>query len=326
MFLFRRWSKESAVRGSSTSLRTSGQSRLEPREFGEDASERVAFCTIQPYSPSLHHNRYIDCTVGAACTAPSPARLAGSRAQFDLATRFSSPGNLPSLKPFSRLRWQPYRARGDCCPPGKGCNRASPSSRDEAGVSQPLLHRTQERGSPTNPGSASLEPGFAQAHVQDADAQAHYQMHPAPGYVCSDQPEGRLHSCFDPSVTQTVPTVCVRGSGMAVQGPPSRPLPVSPCLYEGHRGRPYPLREVGVRVPNYLDDWPILAQSKEQLCDHRDLVLWHLSQLGHRVNWEKNKLSPVQRIFFRCGVRLVSEAPGAYDIRSCSHAARVASH
>ncbi len=25
--------------------------------------------------------------------------------------------------------------RGDCCPPGKGCNRAGPSSRDEAGVS-----------------------------------------------------------------------------------------------------------------------------------------------------------------------------------------------
>ncbi len=35
--------------------------------------------------------------------------------------------------------------RGDCCPPGKGCNRAGPSSRDEAGVLQPLLHRAQER-------------------------------------------------------------------------------------------------------------------------------------------------------------------------------------
>ncbi len=40
---------------------------------------------------------------------------------------------------------RPCLARGDCCPPGKGCNRAGPSSRDEAGVLQPLLHRTQER-------------------------------------------------------------------------------------------------------------------------------------------------------------------------------------
>ncbi len=60
------------------------------------------------------------------------------------------------------------------------------------------------------------------------------------------------------------------------------------------------LREVGIRILNYLDDWLILAQSREQLGDHRDLVLRHLSQLGLRVNWEKNKLSPVQRISFLC--------------------------
>ncbi len=137
---------------------------------------------------------------------------------------------------------RPCLARGDCCPPGKGCNRAGPSSRDEAGVLQPLLHRTQERGWPSaNPGSASLEPGFAQAPVQDADAQAHDQMHSAPGLVCSNRPEGRLLSRFDPSATQTVFMVCVRRSGMAVQGPPLRALPVSPCVHEGCRGRPYPV-------------------------------------------------------------------------------------
>ncbi len=47
-----------------------------------------------------------------------------------------------------------------------------------------------------------------------------------------------------------------------------------------------PLREWGVRILNYLDDWLILAQSPEQLCTHRDLVLRHLSQLGLRINWE----------------------------------------
>ncbi len=66
-----------------------------------------------------------------------------------------------------------------------------------------------------------------------------------------------------------------------------------------------PLREVGVRILNYLDDWLLLAQSGEQLGDHRDLVLRHLSQLGLRVNWEKSKLSPVQRISF-LGVELDS--------------------
>ncbi len=66
-----------------------------------------------------------------------------------------------------------------------------------------------------------------------------------------------------------------------------------------------PLREVGVRILNYLDDWLFLAQSREQLGDHRDLVLRHLSQMGLRVNWEKSKLSPVQRISF-LGVELDS--------------------
>ncbi len=102
-----------------------------------------------------------------------------------------------------------------------------------------------------------------------------------------------------------------------------------------------------------------MARSREQLCDHRDLVLRHLSQLGLRVNWEKSKLFPAQRISF-LGVELdsvsmtarlmderaqselncpssfrgravvplktVSEAPGTYGIRSCSHAARIASN
>ncbi|XP_051557284.1 uncharacterized protein LOC127442927 [Myxocyprinus asiaticus] len=38
-----------------------------------------------------------------------------------------------------------------------------------------------------------------------------------------------------------------------------------------------PLREVGIRILNYLDDWLILAHSRDMLCAHRDLVLSHLS-------------------------------------------------
>ncbi len=159
---------------------------------------------------------------------------------------------------------RPCLARGDCCPPGKGCNRAGPSSRDEAGVLQPLLHRTQERWWPSaNPGSASLEPGFAQAPVQDADAQAHDQMHSAPGLVCSDRPEGRLLSRFDPSATQTVSTVCVEGRAWQYRVLPFG-LSLSPRVFaKVVEGALTPLREVGVRILNYLDDWLILAQSRE---------------------------------------------------------------
>ncbi len=59
-----------------------------------------------------------------------------------------------------------------------------------------------------------------------------------------------------------------------------------------------PLREQGVRILNCLHDWLILAQSRRQLSAHRDLVLKHLSLLGLRLNWEKSKLVPMQRISF----------------------------
>ncbi len=179
-----------------------------------------------------------------------------------------------------------------------------PSSRDEAGVLQPFIVPKKGWWPSANPGSASLEPGFAQAPVQDADAQAHDKcIQPQIGLQRST--EGRLLSRFDPSATQTVSTVCVRRSGMAVQGPPFG-LSLSPRVFtKVVEGALTPLREVGVRILNYLDDWLILAQSREQLGDHRDLVLRHLSQLGLRVNWEKSKLSPVQRISF-LGVELDS--------------------
>ncbi len=70
-----------------------------------------------------------------------PVCLAGSRAQIDSATRFSSPGDPPKFN----------------------------------GVLETSVFTSsyQERWSPTNPGSVSLEPGFAQAPVQDADAEVH---------------------------------------------------------------------------------------------------------------------------------------------------------
>ncbi len=70
-----------------------------------------------------------------------PIRPAGSFAQSDSAMRFTC------------------LVRGDCCPPGKGCNRAGPSSRDEAGVfTHPYFIIPKKGGGlRANPGSANLE-------------------------------------------------------------------------------------------------------------------------------------------------------------------------
>ncbi len=202
----------------------------------------------------------------------------------------------------------PCLARGDCCPPGKGCNRAGPSSRDEAGVLQPLLHRTQERWwPPANPGSASLEPGFAQAPVQDADAQAHDQMHSAPGLVCSDRPEGRLLSRFDPSATQTVYPSPIQRAVERPQGLGA--LASQPVGASGQLGKEQALPRAdnlfsrcGVRLGEY-DGMP-----HGGMCPSSD----ELPELLQRQE---------------CGTtETVSVVPGAYGIRSCSHAVWIASY
>ncbi len=74
-------------------------------------------------------------------------------------------------------------------------------------------------------------------------------------------------------------------------------LSLFPCVFtKVVEGALAPLWKVGIRILNYRDNLLIMAQSRDQLCDH--LVLRHLSQLGLWVNLEKSKLSPVQRISF----------------------------
>ncbi len=66
-----------------------------------------------------------------------------------------------------------------------------------------------------------------------------------------------------------------------------------------------PLRLQGIRVLNYLDDWLILAHSRELMIRHRDIVLAHIHSLGLRMNAKKSVLLPSQRTVF-LGVRLDS--------------------
>ncbi len=129
-------------------------------------------------------------------------------------------------------------------------------------------------------------------------------MHLAPGLVCSNRPEGHLLSGFDPSATQTVPTVCIRGSGMAVQGPPPRALPFSSCLYEGRRGRPYPryAKWASGSVSTIGLSWP---QSREQLCTTGTRVASASQPVRASGQLRKEQALPcAENLFSWCGVRL----------------------
>ncbi|KAI2646365.1 Gag-Pol polyprotein [Labeo rohita] len=59
-----------------------------------------------------------------------------------------------------------------------------------------------------------------------------------------------------------------------------------------------PLRQKGIRILNYLDNWLVLAQSEAELLSHRALLLNHLDCLGLKVNLAKSALHPSRRISF----------------------------
>ncbi len=134
-------------------------------------------------------------------------------------------------------------------------------------------------------------------------------MHSAPGLVCSDRPEGRLLSRFDPSATQTVSTDCIRRSGMAVQGPPLRALPVSPCVHKGCRGRPYPVTGSGRQDPQLPRRLAYSSPIQRAVGRSQGLGAPAPQPVGASGQLGKEQALPcAENLFSRCGVRL-----GEYD-------------
>ncbi len=188
----------------------------------------------------------------------------------------------------------------------QGCNRAGPSSRDEAGVLQPLFHRTQERRwSSTNPGLRLLNRAL---HRLPFKMLTHRRMikciQPRDWFAAIDLKDAYFHVSILPR--QTVPTVCVRGSGMAVQGPPLRALPV-PRVFTKSEGALAPLREVGIRILNCLEHGPharTVVRSQGPGASAPQPV-GASGQLG-----KEQALPCAENLFSWCGVRL-----GEYEAR-----------
>ncbi len=146
---------------------------------------------------------------------------------------------------------------------------------------------------------------------------------------------------------------------MVVQGPPLRALPVSPCVHEGCRGRPYPVTGSGRQDPQLPRRLAYSSPIQRAVGRSQGLGAPAPQPIGASGQLGKEQALPcAENLFSLCGVRLgeydgtphggtcpssaelpeflqrqecgttetVSEAPGAYGIRSCSHAARIVSY
>ncbi len=247
------------------------------------------------HSTSLPYCGYVGGPDGPACTVSGcrelPSRLAGSWGPSDSAMRFSSPGVLPSSGASTSQQWRqpmPMTCERNLCPTGEGRDGTGPSSRYEGRVFQPLLHCAQEkRWVTTNLGSAHL----------DAHAEPRLRMHPSPSSVCSIDPKTCTSMCR--SFRTTGHSCGLRSKDEHIStGPALRAVPIAPCLHESSGGSPCSLERTGrahSQLPRRLAHTGSVSGSVMRT---QGLVLSHLSQLGLRVNWEKSKLLPTQRISF----------------------------
>ncbi len=332
------------------------------REFCEDESERRAFCTIQPYSHSLHHCGYVDCAVGATCTASGGVACAAQ--PVSLAHAHNSTRLRDSVRQATSQVQRRSRdcggssecsclARGDCCPPGKDAIEPVPPAERQGFYSPYFIVPKKDGGlrpildcdSWTGPCTGSRLRCWRTGAWSNAYS---------PGIGLQRSTWRMLTFMFRSFATQTVPTVCVRGSGMAVQGPPLRALPVPRVFTKIAEGALAPLREVGIRILNCLEHGPrarTVVRSQGPGASAPQPV-GASGQLG-----KEQALPCAENLFSWCGVdsvsmtgasrksapnqcwtawvpseaglwsaETVSEAPGAYGIRSCSHAARIASY
>ncbi len=147
--------------------------------------------------------------------------------------------------------------------------------------------------------------------------------------------------CVDPSVPQAIPAVCVRRTSISVQVLPFG-LSLSPRVFtKVAEAALVPLREQGVRILNYLDDWLILVQSQDQLCEHRDwcsrtstswafgsgslFSVWSLDSVNQTARLTQERAQSVLNCLNKfknrtaAPLKQVSEAPGAYGGCSGGH-------
>lgn len=59
-----------------------------------------------------------------------------------------------------------------------------------------------------------------------------------------------------------------------------------------------PLRTAGLKILTYIDDWLIIADSREKVIQNTFRVLTHIKALGFRVNVSKSSFTPSQNVTF----------------------------
>jgi len=93
-----------------------------------------------------------------------------------------------------------------------------------------------------------------------------------------NRPEGRIFSHKDISTPQEIPAVCFPWSGIRIPGSTIRLVSQPPSVCKIYRNSLTPLREKGIRLATYIDDWLVTAQSEQEAREHTVMLLEHIQK------------------------------------------------
>ena len=131
--------------------------------------------------------------------------------------------------------------------------------------------------------------------LQDGDRSVSSVSHQAERLDVLCGPQGRVSASPHPSGQQKVSPVCDHIQGAFQFRSLCFGLSTAPQVFTRVMAPvAVILHRLGVRILRYLDDWLILAATKEQCLRARDIVLQVCSDLGIQINWDKSILTPSQ--------------------------------
>ena len=141
--------------------------------------------------------------------------------------------------------------------------------------------------------------------VQNGNPRVHQDLPDSRGMGIVDRFVGRLPTHPHPSKLKEIPKVLLQVSGVPVHLPPIRTSHSPPGLYNDCKGVKLMALSRGLRLHQYLDDWLIRSQSREEAQVNTQAVVDLTQSLGWIINQEKSELKPTQ-VFFVRGLRIPS--------------------
>ncbi len=213
---------------------------------------------------------------------------------------------LPQTTPFQRCV-NVHCTGAECLSSARGNTQSSRKARCRGSVPhrprerllQSLFSGAKERRrTPPNLEPETTESRTFKALIQNDYAETNPLTYQTGRLVYLRGFKGCLFSHSGSPPPQVLPEICIRGDSVPIHSPALRLMSGPRTFKKCMDAALSPLKQSGMRILNYLDDWLVLALSESALLSDKFRLLAHIQSLGLTVNMQRSMLVPSQNISF----------------------------